>query len=169
MLKSILIAAIALIGLNAAAADFPLCKDKRNVVSLALIGQWELDSAVTAKLYGAEKVPAKAEVTFTEDNSVLSLFDVIDSWAKCAYLAGRFTLTYEKHSLLYTQSSPFVVIEYAGTPMIVADERGYSGSGPLKDPHGTFATIAKGQDSKGDLFFWGGDHAHERNTAFKRK
>ena len=150
------------------AAEIPSCRNQENIVASGLVGSWTLDVALSENLHGISGL-GPAESTITDDDSVRKLFGLLGAMDKCSYLSGRMTLKWTDNGTEKSLSSPFVVTESAGNPAIWYDERGYVGSGPIKELHRSFLMFAKGKTVDRDILFWGGDHNNQPLTAFVRK
>lgn len=151
------------------AADLPVCKNKQNLVASGLVGTWVLDTVLTERLHGGVGPLPSAEIAITEDLSITNLFGPLGSMDKCAFLAGQMDAKVVKDGKENQLKSPFALTENAGNPTIWYDERGYSGSGPIKDLHRNFLMLAKGKTADKDILFWGGDYNNQALTALTRK
>ncbi len=159
-------------------AAIQLCADTDNAYSAKLVGTWKLDKDLSRQL-GAPLNPDKNPTTLTFTNEAKQ-FDHFSAklrerphvFGACAYLAGVMTGETEVDQRLFKVfSSPFVGAQANGNPIVVYDERGYAGSGPIKDAHvGHFVIVnPNSKDPKSDLLFVGGDHAHEGKIIYRRE
>ena len=132
--------------------------DKENVVASRLIGRWQLDATLTARLGGNSTVNT---LEFRQDDAVVDKIpEPIAQKLKTfrIYLAGFMELK--------GQPQAFILVEHKGNPHVVwFRERG---GDPMGDAESFNVLLARAAQLNGDLLFVGGDHVNQPFTAFGR-
>lgn len=158
-------------------AAIELCADTDNAYAERLVGTWKLDKELSRQIgstLNLDKNPTTLK--FTNEAKQFDLFSAAlnerpQVFGHCAYLAGVMTGEVNvDQTIIKKFSSPFVGGQANGNPIVMYDERGYAGSGPIKDAHvGHFIVVnPSSKDSSNDLLFVGGDHAHEGKIVYRR-
>ncbi|MCM2280136.1 MAG: hypothetical protein NDJ89_18855 [Oligoflexia bacterium] len=150
--------------------EMPICKNQNNVVANGLLGSWEaeMDLAMRMNPEAAAKIDY-AELSFVEDSSAAKLFT---GMGQCAFLAGhlelRMRLREGEGFTTKIERSPFVLVEHNGTTVLVFDEDLGARPGRI-DYHPSYLQLARANEAKDDLLFFGGDHGWEPHFPFRRK